>query len=132
MVFEDMRLNSGQAQAKYIVRRVSWWICTALARACWSRPLLWPDVWLPSALPKHDEHKFKQINISVNMIKQNRLTQDLHKTSKRDSNRVIFKYLFLNLNVLILFEFFLSFFFCISFHLAWYKSKHKHLLNSFP
>lgn len=38
------------AQAKYMVLRVSWWICTALARACWSRPLLWPEVWLPSAL----------------------------------------------------------------------------------
>ena len=43
--------SAGRAlQAKYMVRSVSWWICTALARACWSRPLLWPDVWLPSAL----------------------------------------------------------------------------------
>lgn len=33
-----------------MVRSVSWWICTALAKACWSRPLLWPEVWLPSAL----------------------------------------------------------------------------------
>ena len=40
------------SQAKYMVRRVSWWIWTALAKACWSRPLLWPDVWLPSALKR--------------------------------------------------------------------------------
>lgn len=56
-----MRLNSGRAQAKYMVRSVSWWICTALARACWSRPLLWPDVWLPSAL-QSDVKKRRQTN----------------------------------------------------------------------
>lgn len=38
------------SQAKYIVCWVSWWICTALAKAWGSRPLLCPDTWLPSAL----------------------------------------------------------------------------------
>lgn len=47
-----VNLLSVLTQAKYMVRRVSWWICTALAKACWSRPLLWPDVWLPSALKR--------------------------------------------------------------------------------
>lgn len=42
------------SQAKYMVRRVSWWTWTALAKAWWSRPLLWPDVWLPSALKYQD------------------------------------------------------------------------------
>lgn len=37
-------------QAKYMVRSVSWWTWTALASAWWSRPLLCPEVWLPSAL----------------------------------------------------------------------------------
>ena len=48
--FHQWSLTRALPQAKYMVRRVSWWICTALAKACWSRPLLWPDVWLPSAL----------------------------------------------------------------------------------
>lgn len=43
-------LGVGCSQAKYMVRKVSWWTWTALAKAWWSRPLLWPDVWLPSAL----------------------------------------------------------------------------------
>lgn len=38
------------SQAKYMVCWVSWWICTALAKAWGSRPLLCPDTWLPSAL----------------------------------------------------------------------------------
>jgi len=42
----------GCSQAKYIVCCVSWWICTAFARAWGSRPLLCPDTWLPSALWK--------------------------------------------------------------------------------
>lgn len=43
-------LNIKTCQAKYIVRNVSWWTWTALASAWWSLPLLWPEVWLPSAL----------------------------------------------------------------------------------
>ena len=42
-------------QAKYMVRRVSWWTCTALARAWGSRPLLCPDMWLPSPLKRKNE-----------------------------------------------------------------------------
>lgn len=46
-------------QAKYMVRRVSWWTCTALARAWGSRPLLCPDMWLPSPLKrKHIKKSF--------------------------------------------------------------------------
>lgn len=40
----------GGVQAKYMVLRVSWWICTALANAWGSLPLLCPEMWLPSAL----------------------------------------------------------------------------------
>lgn len=45
-----------------MVRRVSWWIWTALAKACWSRPLLWPDVWLPSALKRQHFRRFRWVN----------------------------------------------------------------------
>lgn len=43
-------VNTETCQAKYMVRSVSWWTCTAFANAWWSRPLLCPEVWLPSAL----------------------------------------------------------------------------------
>lgn len=43
-------VNTTARQAKYMVRSVSWWTWTALASAWWSRPLLCPEVWLPSAL----------------------------------------------------------------------------------
>lgn len=49
---EGLVMETDGIQAKYMVRRVSWWIWTALARAWGSRPLLWPDTWLPSPLQR--------------------------------------------------------------------------------
>ena len=43
-----------------MVRSVSWWICTALARADGSRPLLCPETWLPSALQEREGELVKE------------------------------------------------------------------------
>lgn len=53
--------NIKTCQAKYIVRNVSWWTWTALASAWWSLPLLWPDVWLPSALEENGAGKNTEV-----------------------------------------------------------------------
>lgn len=46
----ELEASPDVLQAKYMVLRVSWWICTALAKAWGSLPLLCPETWLPSAL----------------------------------------------------------------------------------
>lgn len=55
-------LNTRTCQAKYMVRSVSWWTWTALANAWWSRPLLCPEVWLPSALQGHRKEREREHN----------------------------------------------------------------------
>lgn len=49
-ILDLLEASPDALQAKYMVLRVSWWICTALASAWGSRPLLCPETWLPSAL----------------------------------------------------------------------------------
>lgn len=55
-------VNMTTRQAKYMVRSVSWWTWTALASAWWSRPLLCPEVWLPSALRGQGETESAAFN----------------------------------------------------------------------
>lgn len=44
------------------MRKVSWWICTAFARACGSLPLLCPETWLPSALQENKTTTSRAVN----------------------------------------------------------------------